>query len=408
MNIGRTPPPLVRSASAPLPTVHSSPVQTRPAPGPSQVLGPRPTYPVPQPPAKTGLDISTPAARAQELAAIQDPQTVPRSDTQLATIHLSGPSRSVKAGAQLVNVMQDPQFGKILKHFSPSLGQRLLQAFGKSEGSIDGSRFKKNVARMLPLVNLGVYGKDAVRAQHSKKALEGIAAHAQANDNPLAQQMAEVLAGHEKSKRNTQLISGAVSVATTAVAFIPGTQLAPALTGASSALATNLGGGPVGALGLQYTAAAAIDSGIRSGGGLAVSSGSSTAQDFAVTAVDRHGSSVGKAKIGSGYGKLKVTTRADAQGQVKMESEMGYQAARALVNYLGPAQGADEAADSPRMQLRHSLGATDNAKSYSVGDDKKAQRTLASQMQPQDGRTDYLEMFFAVGVKGASANLGDA
>lgn len=372
---------------------------------PEALRGLRPKYPPPKPPAKTGitsLDVSTPSARQKELASIMDPQTRPRSGETLSRVTQSRSNQNAQNGANLVGVMKDPKFAETLEKFSPSMGQRFLQACGKSEGSVDGGRFKKNVGRMVPLVNIGVYGRDAVRAQQTKKALDGIAAHAEANDNPLAMQLAQSLGAHEKSKRNTQIISGAVSVVTTAVAFVPGAQAAPALTGASAAMATNLGAN----LAVQYTAAQAVDSSIRTLGGTAVATAVSYAQDAAVTSVDRHGHSVGKEKIGSGYGKLKVTARQDADGVVKLETEMGYQAARALVNYLGPGQAEGESSDSPRMQLRRSLGASDDGKTYSVPDDKSAQRSLASKLDPTDGRTDYLQMFFDIGVKGASMSAG--
>ncbi len=399
-----TPPtPKTQPAS---PSKSVQPTPATPATAPSapvsaseKTLGPRPSYAPPQPPSKAP-DLSSPQARSAELASIQNPQAVTRSVTQLARIQASKPSQEVKNAGHLVDAMHDPKFGKILEKFSPSMGQRFLQACGKSEGSVDGGRFKKNVARMLPLVNICVYGKDAVRAHKNKEALNGIARHAERTGNSLALQIAQSLGAHEKSKRNTQAISGAVSVATTAVAFVPGTQIAPALTGASSSLASGVGA-QIGAMGVRYTAAAAIDSGIKTAGSSLFSTASSTAQDYAVTGVDRSGASVGKEKIGSGYGKLKVTTRQDAHGQVKMETEMGYQAARALVNYLGPAQGMAESPASPRMMLRRSLGANDDNKTYSVSDDKKFQRSLATQLDAQEGQTDYLQMFYNIGVKGA-------
>lgn len=358
---------------------------------------PAPTYKAPPPP---GVDLSTPELRAKELSAISHPETYKRTETELLALSKSKPTQEVDNAMNLMSSMKDPAFGKILEKFSPSMGQRFLQAFGKSEGSVDGGRFKKTIGKMLPLINIGLYGKDAFRAQHTKKALNGIAEHAAAHQNPLAQQLAEALGAHEKSKRNTQIIGGAVSVLTSAVAFVPGTQAAPALAGASQALASGIGVNAAG-LAVNYTAAAAVDSGIKTVGGTLLSTGASYAQDYAVTAVDRQGSSVSKEKIGSGYGKLKVSVRKDAEGH-KVETEMGYQAARALVNYLGPAQGADEAPDSARMQLRKSLGALDNSKSYHVSADKKLHRDLVQHMNPHDAsKTDFLQMFFDIGVKGA-------
>lgn len=353
-----------------------------------------PTRKAPPPPPR--IDVSTPEARSSELSAISNPNNSPRRLDSLPEMKMSGPSQDVRNAGNLVGAMNDEKFTETLSAFSPSLGQRFLQACGKSTGSVDGGRFKKNALRMLPVINIGAYGRDAVRAHKSKEALNGIAAHASANHNQLARQLAESLGAHEKSKRNTQAISGAVAVVTSAVAFVPGAQAAPALTGAAPALAST-----VGALGMQYTAAAAIDSSIRTVGSAALSTAASFGQDYAVTQAERNGEKVAKTQVGSGYGKLKVSSRIDENGSAHLETEMGYQAARALVNYLGPAQRPDESADSPRMQLRQSLGATDAGKTYSVPDDKIAQRQAAKSINPEDGRTDYLQMFFDIGVKGA-------
>lgn len=392
------PPPKITRTSP------STPVESvSRTPQPSGIQPPK--HPAPKPP----LDLSNPQVRSRELSSISDPHTVPHRIGSLPRIIMSGPSQSTRNAKDLVGVMTDPKFAKILKTFSPSLGQRLLQAFGKSKGSIDGGRFKKTVMRMLPLINIGVYSRDTLRAQKTKTALTGIADRARQQNNQLAQQLAEVLGGHQTSKRNTQIISGVVSVATTAVAFIPGTQLAPTLTGASSLLSSSVTT-EVGKIGVNYSLAMGLDSGIKTLGSTLVSTGASYAQDYLVNSQDSTGQRVGKIKMGSGYGKLKVSSRQETDGSVSMRSEMGYQAARALINYLGPQRGPDEAPDSPRMQLRASLGATDPNKTYEIPKDdqghsgklKKSHREELSRNPSTDTRTDFLQMFFDIGVKGAS------
>lgn len=378
------------------PVPKSSPSEVKSSPEVKATTRTVPAPPTRQAPPPPRIDVSTPEARSQELAAISNPNTRPRRLDSLPEMKMSGPSQDVRNAGNLVGAMNDEKFTETLSAFSPSLGQRFLQACGKSEGSVDGGRFKKNALKMMPVVNIGAYGRDAVRAQQGKAALNGIAAHATANHNQLARQLAESLGAHEKSKRNTQAISGAVSVVTSAVAFVPGAQAAPALTGAAPALASS-----VGTLGMQYTAAAAIDSGIRTIGSAALSTAASYGQDYAVSQLDRNGEKLAKTQVGSGYSKLKVSSRIDEDGSARLETEMGYQAARALVNYLGPGQRPDELADSPRMQLRQSLGAHDPTKTYTVPEDKMAQRRAAKNINPEDGRTDYLQMFFDIGVKGA-------
>ncbi len=349
----------------------------------------------------TRIQVSDPSFRDQELSVF-DKTTRVRKGSELQRLQPGTTSQKVRNGANLIRVMDDPTFGKVLKRFSPGLGQRLMQAFGRSKGSVDGGRFKKTMMKMLPIVNIGAFGRDTVRAQKMKKALGGIADHAKKHNNDLALQLANSLRNHQTSKRNSQMISGVVSVGTTAVAFIPGTQLAPTLANASSTLATSLGGSFLSSHGINYTGAMAVDSGIRTLGGMGVQLSGDYTQDYFVNKPDRVGTRVGKTKVGSGYSKLKVSTRMDGD-QVKMETEMGYQAARALVNYLGPGQQPGEPDDSPRLELRRSLGATDDSKTYVPSPDKKEHRKEMQHLSSDS--QDYLQLFFDIGVKGSGLTL---
>lgn len=377
---------------------------------PTQVLGPRPSYAPPTAPSR--LDLSTPELRQKELSTIANPETVVRSKTDLAIIKMTGPSQQVKDCAQLVQVMKDPKFTSILGHFSPSLGERFLQAFGKNKGSVDGGRFKKTMFKLVPFINIGSYGRESVRAQTMKKALGGIADHARRQNNQLALLLAESLGTHHKSKRNSNLIGGVIATVTAVLSFIPGVSFTSSVSSAlPSVMGEKIGGSLTSLLGIQthLTTSKVIESTSRMLTATGVEISSSRLQDHYTSQLDRGGVLVGKEKVGSGYGKLKISTR-QHESMVKMQAEMGYQAARALINYLGPAQGPDEPDDGPRLELRRSLGATDPSKSYTPSSSKpesgglsktEQRKTISSLGKSETAPQDFLQLFFDIGVKGS-------
>ena len=383
------------------------------ASGAKKMLGLRPSYAPPKPPGR--LDLSSPELRAQELSSISDPKTPVRSSKELERIKMAGPSQQLKDCASLIRIMKDDKFNTILKHFSPGLGERFLQAFGKSKGSIDGGRLKKTVLKMVPFINIGAYGRDSMRAQTMKKALSGLADSARRQDNQLALMLSESLGAYQKSKRNSQIIGGVISTVTSALSFVPGASLTSSLSSQLPSFITGrIGNSITSMLGSSspFTGRQAIESSARLLTSTGVATSSSMSQDHYVTKVSHDGKLIAKDKLGNGYSKLKVATRQMDQ-MVEMQAEMGFQAARALINYLGPAQGPDEADDSPRMQLRQSLGATDPQKTYTPSSSKPGsdepskleQRKALAKIDPQHEQQDFLQLFFDIGVKGSGFGL---